>query len=127
MKKDYSKNHEDNPGILIQTRQYASLVYFRDIEYVEVFNHHVFFHLASGKDCVAPGPFYSWALKLLADERFALCHGSIIVNLDYVASVEKTTATLKSGGKLPIARRCRDFRNQFVSYMAKSVSIQASQ
>ena len=56
-------------------------------------------------------------LSKKADCRFAVCHRSYLVNLQYVSFVNRTSVVLDSGLTIPLSRRLyADFNRAFIDY-----------
>jgi DNA-binding LytR/AlgR family response regulator len=107
----------DIHGLIIRTRTYIRKVLYSELVYMEVFDHKIYFHINNEDVLVAPGPLYSWSLLVFRDPRFAKCHNSIIVNMDFISSLGMDYAILRSGEKLPIARRCGvDFKSRYYGW-----------
>lgn len=65
------------------------------------------YHLADGtylESVTVRSPFQEETGPLLADRRFFLCGASFVVNLFYVAAVEKGALRMDGGARVPLAR-----------------------
>ncbi len=95
----------DVAGILLTSERVTRRVLFREICYAEAGDHVVRFFLTDGETLTVRGSLSAYAEELLQDARFARCHGSFIVNMDYIRSVSDKTALMQGGAEIPIARR----------------------
>lgn len=90
-----------------------------EIRYVESQGHHINVHLGT------ESRLFTFTMqeieKLLPRARFARCHKSYLVNLDWVAEVDKISVHLRDGERLPLSRSFYlDFQTAFVSYLNRS-------
>lgn len=80
---------------------------YRDICYVDISDKRKpCFHL-SGRTLLASMSYETCRDTLLKDSRFLECHHRILVNMDFVESMEQDDFALKDGTRLPISRRKR--------------------
>lgn len=93
----------------------------RNILYVDIdYRHRLCVYLADGKKFVT-GNNYSdiWAV-LSQDERFLECYHRIIVNMDYIKSMEPDDFVLMDGTSIPISqRKKKDVKVKFMRYFAR--------
>jgi DNA-binding LytR/AlgR family response regulator len=94
----------DNAGIALKTRTISRFLRFRDISYIEVIRHKIYFHLADGKVSAACQSLNSLLPRLDRDGRFARCHRSYVVNMDAVSAVNDKDAVMKCGGTVPVSK-----------------------
>lgn len=88
-----------------------------DIRYVEVAgSHNVCYHLANGEEVTVRESLVK-AEKLLPPELFSKCNSGCIINLNYVAKVEKSM--VKVGDEwFPLSRaREREFKNALLNFI----------
>ncbi|MDR2740792.1 MAG: LytTR family transcriptional regulator DNA-binding domain-containing protein, partial [Treponema sp.] len=106
---------KDTAFVLVTTKQFHRNILFWDIIFVEILGHTLFIHLANDETVSINKPLKEFSPVLLADGRFAHCHGSIIVNMDFVETIRDNTAVLKTGQTIPISRRCNDFKSRYIT------------
>jgi DNA-binding LytR/AlgR family response regulator len=106
---------EDTAAILIQSKQYYRNVLFREIVYVEIMGHKLYIQLTNNEKISLNKPLHEISPALLADDRFAHCHGSIIANMDFVETIKDNAAVLRTGQSIPISRRCNDFKTRYIT------------
>lgn len=93
--------------VSVKTRGGLQRIPLDDILYAELADRAMRYHLASGEqiDSVTlRGAFQAAAAPMLEDPRFLLCGASFVVNLYYVAAVEKGLLRLSTGERVPLPR-----------------------
>lgn len=81
-----------------------------DVIYIEAFAHNTELH-TKDKCYLCQRGISIWK-KCLPNETFIACHRSYLVNLLYVARLEKEAVVLDDGGRLPMSRRSYKAVNQ---------------
>ncbi len=112
----------DEASILLSSKSWKEKVLFSHLMWVEVKSHYLYFHIKNeeGQKVLKTGGSLSATGEvLLQDERFASCHSSFIVNMDYVQTVANNEAIIHTGEKLPISRRHSEFKSLYVDYVLK--------
>jgi DNA-binding LytR/AlgR family response regulator len=110
------KSHEkDTASVLVETRQFHRNILLRNIVFAEILGHNLSIHLANKETVLINKPLKEFSPALLADERFAHCHGSIIVNMDFVETIRNNAAVLRTGESIPISRRCNGFKSRYIA------------
>jgi DNA-binding LytR/AlgR family response regulator len=106
----------DKKPIMIHSAYGEMRVDASDIFYVEVYSHHIIYHLSKGNS-------ESWGTlssveEKLASKQFSRCTSSVLVNLSYVESIEKDSLVVH-GEKLHVARSRRaKLMEAFAIYMS---------
>lgn len=99
---------------------------FADLEYIEVINKTVFFHLAGGAVHEATAALAGFENEFLARPEFVKTHRSYLVNLGCVQAVGEQCAVTKSGNNVPVSRQRRnqvqDAYMQFLNQEAADAS-----
>lgn len=93
--------------VSVKTRSGLQRISLDDILYVELADRAMRYHLSDGEqvDSVTlRGAFQAAAAPMLEDPRFLLCGASFVVNLYYVAAVEKGLLRLSTGERVPLPR-----------------------
>ncbi|OUP08954.1 LytTR family DNA-binding domain-containing protein [Collinsella sp. An2] len=93
----------DEPIVLATANQAVSF-HPSDVLYVESVNRVRILHLVDNEAVRVPISLSQIAEQLPAG-LFAYCHRSIVVNLDRLAELTPTEATLSDGTKIPVSRR----------------------
>lgn len=90
----------------------------REIIYIEVMGHKLFFHLVDTRIVELTGSLVNMEEKL-KDSGFARCKSCFLVNMKYIVSVKKKKIFLFNGEELEITReRKKDFMDAFFHYCA---------
>ena len=112
----FRKINAEVPELIVTADGTNFSVPLRNIFYVDIdYRHRLCVHLADGKTFVTADKYVDFAKILLADERFLECYHRIIINMDYVKSMEKDDFILMDGTSIPISQRKK--KEVKVSYM----------
>jgi len=103
----------DMAGIKIEARNLTRFVYFSEISFVEVINKNVYFRLLDGSDIVIFASLSEILPQLTADDRFAQCHRSFVVNLDAITQIHGKDIIFRCGRKAPISRSYKGFSDLY--------------
>ncbi|MDR0720914.1 MAG: LytTR family DNA-binding domain-containing protein [Treponema sp.] len=106
---------KDTAFVPVKTKQFHRNILFRDIIFAEILGHNLSIHLANNETFSINKPLKEFSSDLLVDERFAHCHGSIIVNMDFVETIRDNMVVLRTGQTIPISRRCNDFKSRYIT------------
>ena len=95
-------------------------VSLRNILYVDIdYRHKLCVYLVDGKKFVTSKNYSEVQSVLLADERFLECYHRIIVNMDYIKSMEPDDFILMDGTSIPISqRKKKEVKVKFIRYFA---------
>ena len=116
----FRKMSEKNPEVILTVEGAEIPVPFRNILYVEIdYRHRLCVHFADGKKFVTTNNYADLQPILLADKRFLESYHRIIVNMDYIKSMEPDDFTLMDGTSLPISqRKKKEVKVKFMRYLA---------
>jgi DNA-binding LytR/AlgR family response regulator len=106
---------KDTAFILVETKQFHRNILLRDIVFAEILGRNLFIHLANDETISINKPLKKFTPPLLVDGRFAYCHRSIIVNMDFVETIRDNVAVLRTGQSIPISRRYGAFKSRYIS------------
>lgn len=95
--------------LLVETEDASLRLLEKDIMYIEAFAHDTEVHLKGESYRVKEG-ITSWQNRL--SDLFILCHRSYLVNLLYVARLDKTEVVLDDGERIPLSRRNQRMVNE---------------
>lgn len=98
---------DDEQGFVIKNRDGAVRIVFAQLEYVEVINKIVFFHLIDGAVMEMTAALVNFEEKLLSRPEFLKVHRSYLVNLSYVQTVGGGSIVTNNGNVIPVARQRR--------------------
>ena len=112
---------EKNPEIILNVAGAEVPVPLRNILYVDIdYRHRLCVYLADGKKFVTANNYSEVQPALLADERFLECYHRIIVNMDYIKSMEPDDFNLLDGTSIPISqRKKKEVKVKFIRYFAR--------
>jgi Response regulator of the LytR/AlgR family len=98
---DVQRGEETLP---IKTSSGFTRIPYRKMEYVEIFNKKVRFHLVDGTEKETNGSLGDFEGPLLSREEFIKVHRSYIVNMTSVISLNQKELTTCTGKMVPISR-----------------------
>lgn len=99
---------QDERGFALKCKDGVVRIAFDDLEYVEVINKTVFFHLAGGAVYEATAALADFERELLERSAFIKTHRSYIVNLSHVQAAGVSGVVTKSGHSVPVSRQRRN-------------------
>ena len=94
-------------GFVLQSKESVVSISYAELEYVEVINKTVSFHLTDGTIHEVSAALADFEGQLLSRPEFFKTHRSYLVNLRHVRSVDGGHAMTKSGHSIPISRKRR--------------------
>lgn len=110
------KDREKQRALVLPTASGQSRFDPSAIVYVEAWERGVRLNLGAEK--VEARIPISQIAEMLPEGRFAYCHRTLLVNLDYVRHVRYCELELKSGERLPISKyRLAEFKSAFLQYL----------
>ena len=95
-------------GFVLKKREGVVGISFRKLEYVEVINKTVTFHLADGMIYEAAAALADFEETLLSRPEFIKVHRSYIVSLAYVQTIGDNCVKMLNGYKIPLSRQRRN-------------------
>lgn len=99
---------QDEQKFILKSREGIIGVAFARLEYVEVINKTVNFHLVDGTVYETPATLADFERIILSRPEFIKPHRSYLINLSYVQKVGISCAVMKSGHNIPISRQRRN-------------------
>lgn len=109
---------DDEQGIVIKNRDGIVRITFERLEYVEVVNKIVSFHLTDGAVREVTAALTDFEEKLLSRPEFLKVHRSYLVNLNFVQAVSGGNIVTNNGHHIPVARqRFSQVRDAYMHYM----------
>ncbi len=108
-----SQKNADTAKVLLKTPGIAKSVMLRDIAYVEVIQHKLYFRLRDGSEIAVNGTFKAFADVLLRDGRFVQCHRSFIVNMDEISGISEWEIKMRRGTRIPVSRTYHGTRMKY--------------
>lgn len=127
-KDDFTKTFEHifpqltkkSPELTLNVNGADIFVLYRNILYIDIdYRHHLCVYLADGKKFVTSNTYSDLSEILLKDERFLECYHRIIVNMDYIKSMEADDFILMDDTSIPISqRKKKDVKVKYSRYFA---------
>ena len=116
----FNKISQKSPQITLNVKGNEIPVRFRNIFYVEIdYHHRLCVHLADGKNFVTNNNYTEVFEILSQDERFLECYHRIIINMDYIKSMEQDDFAMLDGKSIPISqRKKREVKVKYMRYLA---------
>jgi DNA-binding LytR/AlgR family response regulator len=108
---------EESSSIVVKVKGKLTRLQIHTLQYVESVKHTIFFHLHSSEVISCYSTMNEFNDILLSDKRFAKCHKSFIVNMDYVLSISNKDFTLIDKTLIPISRQVyQQVKKQYIDY-----------
>lgn len=96
-------------GLVLKNRESVIVISFAMLEYMEVINKTVYFHLSDGVTHKAAAALADFEEKLLSRPEFIKPHRSYIVNLNYVQTIGANCVVTKNGHNISVSRQLRSY------------------
>ena len=108
---------KDNAFIILKTKQEIRKIQFHNLIYVEICGHWLNFYLTGNQKISIYASLKKYEEILLSDLRFAKCHRSYIVNMDFIEAVDLHNTHLKGCVSLPISKGKADFKQTYRNWL----------
>ena len=108
----------DTVGVLINSKKMPKFILHKDITYIEVIDHKLYYHLTNG-DSMDENARISDIMTRLQDRRFAQCHRSFVVNMDEIYQMQGNKVVMNNGKNIPITRYYANFVNTYIGHVLK--------
>ena len=107
---------KDDPYITFSNDNGKFKILYRDIKYIETYNHNVMIHYDEQEQVLYMNMKKTSAL-FEEQPEFCRCHASYIVNLSFVKSIEGLNVILTTGEKIPISQpKRKEFMEKMTNY-----------
>ena len=107
---------KDDPHITFSNDNGKFKILYRDIKYIETYNHNVMIHYDEQEQVLYMNMKKTSAL-FEEQPEFCRCHASYIVNLSFVKSIEGLNVILTTGEKIPISQpKRKEFMEKMTNY-----------
>lgn len=107
----------DAVGFSVKQGKRVRKIPFAQFMYMEVRDHRLYFHLAGGEVLDVYATFAEYAPILLREARCGRCHKSLVVNMDFVESLDGKLISMQDGRQMPISRNFLDFRAAYLRWV----------
>lgn len=116
---DGREQEVDGQVCLVETEGASMRIRAKDIVYIEAFSHETEVHVKEAVYRVREG-IGVWQERLSGSGLFVLCHRSYLVNLLYVARIDKSEVVLDGGERIPLSRRSHRAVNEaFIRFYSR--------
>lgn len=99
---------QEEQGFVLKSRKGVLRISFAKLEYVEVINKTVCFHLTDGAIHEVTATLADFEEKLLSTLEFLKPHRSYLVNLRYIQAIGANCIVMKNGHNIPVSRQRRN-------------------
>ena len=106
----------DTAGVLINSKKLSTFILYKDIAYIEVSDHKIYYRLINGST-VEENARISDITARLQDRRFAQCHRSFVVNMDEIYQMQGNKVVMNNGKTIPITRYYANFAKTYIGYL----------
>lgn len=114
---------QEEQGFALKNREGVVRLSFGEIEFVEVINKKVSFHMTDGVIREVTAALADIAGELLTRQEFIKTHRSYIVNLNCVQSIGVNCAVTKRGHSIPVSRqRHNQVQNAYMNFLNRTVT-----
>lgn len=111
-------NCDAKQGLVFKKREGVIRVPFAKLEYVEVINKTVSFHLTDGTIREVTAALADFEEKLLVREEFLKIHRSYLVNFNEVEAMNRNCVVTKNGHNLPVSRlRRSQVQDAYIAFL----------
>lgn len=115
---------QEERGLVLKNREGVVRLSFAEIEFVEVLNKKVLFHLAGGAVREVTAALADLEGELLTRQEFIKTHRSYIVNMGCVQAVGAHCAVTKSGQSIPVSRqRHNQVQSAYEEFLGRGSSL----
>lgn len=110
----------EEQSILVRTREGETRILLKDLQYVNLNNRALHYHMLRGNDVdglVIRVPFREAVAPILRDSRFVLCGISMVVNLTCIDQMDCDSVLMNDGTLLyPSKSACNALRREWTAY-----------
>lgn len=119
---------QEEQGFVLKNREGIVRISFTRLEYVEVINKTVVFHLADGTVYEVKAALADYEGKLLDRKEFIKTHRSYLVNLGYVQAISANCVVTKGGNRIPVSRqRHSRLQDAYMCYLRQAKTAVSSE
>lgn len=109
---------QEEQGFILKSRKGIVRISFARLEYVEVINKTVLFHLSDGGIREAATTLAEFETVLLSRPEFLKTHRSYLINLGYVESIGANCVVTRNGHSIPVSRKWRrEVREAYIRFL----------
>lgn len=113
---------DEGQGFVLRSRKGVVRLFFAGLEYVEVINKTVSFHMEDGKIHEVTSAMVDFEEKLLSRPDFLKTHRSYLVNLNYVQVAGADSVVMKNGDNIPVSRqRRKEVQGAYINFLRQTI------
>ena len=115
------KKHRQN-SLLIRTPKAVYSLPYAQIEFLEVNNRTLLFHLSNGSTETITGRLSDYEDTLLRHPQFLKVHRSFIINMDLMKTLGKKSFITLTGNEIPISRNLvQEIHSKYTDYLYQAI------
>ena len=108
--------------LTIQNAKELHVISLSQLEYVEINNRTLLFHLIDGETKALRGKLSDYEENLLSQPNFLKIHRSYVINMDHMKSLNKNSFETMTGKEIPISRNLlTEVHTQYVNYLHSAI------
>jgi len=100
----FTEVRQNEPSLLVKSSSGITRIIYHNLEYLEVMNKKLYFHLSDGNIKEVHGSLSDYEGHLLCRRDFVKIHRSYIVNMENIQAINPGMITTASGQVIPISR-----------------------
>lgn len=111
-------------SLTIHTSKAVHVIPLSKLEYVEINNRTLLFHLSDGDVKPILGRLSDYEERLLSHPAFLKVHRSYVVNMELMKALNKNSFVTMTGKSIPISRNLlADVQNQYMNYLHSAIRL----
>ncbi len=111
----------EQQGFVLKSRKGVVRISFTGLEFVEVINKTVSFHLSDGRIYEVTAALADFEERLLDRPEFFKAHRSYLVNLNYIQSIGTNRVVTENGHDIPLSRQRRSqMQDAYMRFLYKA-------
>ena len=108
--------------LTIQNAKELHVISLSQLEYVEINNRTLLFHLIDGETKALRGKLSDYEENLLSQPNFLKIHRSYVINMDHMKSLNKNSFETMTGKEITISRNLlTEVHTQYVNYLHSAI------
>lgn len=109
-------------AITINTSKEIYVVLLEQLEYLEVSNHVIYFHMLDGDVKEVRGKLVDYEDHILSRSNFIKVHRSYIINMSNMKAYDKKSFTAMTGGTIPVSRNLsKEVQDAYMDYLHNAI------
>lgn len=106
--------------LIVKCKTGITRIKIAQLEYCEVINRSMFFHLSNGKELESADRIEDIEDRLKEFKRFIRPHRSYLINMDYIQIISTRCITMESLTSIPIPHgKCTQVKDRYLEYLCK--------